>query len=138
MTFRKLLFSVIPMLNQKKSWYPEIIRWRQATIRQEIFDVTNSNINDLIEFSGGINIAVNSKQGIYSRETVIRQNPDIIIIVTMGTNAQEQKEVWQKYDIINAVNNDKVYILNPYMVCSPTPLGFVEALREFMQIINPT
>jgi iron complex transport system substrate-binding protein len=104
-----------------------------------LFTVTkDSFINDLIEFAGGVNIAVNSKQGIYSRETVIRQNPDIIIIVTMGANAQEQKEVWQKYEIINAVKNDKVYILNPYMVCSPTPLGFVEVLKEFMQIINPT
>jgi iron complex transport system substrate-binding protein len=104
-----------------------------------LFTVTkNSFINDLIEYAGGVNIAANSKQGIYSREAVVRQDPDIIIIATMGSNAQEEKQSWQKYQVINAVKDDKVYILNPYMVCSSTPLSFVEALKQFIEIINPS
>ncbi len=104
-----------------------------------LFTVTkDSFINDLVVFSGGVNIAASSKQGIYSREEVIRQNPDIIIIATMGDNALDEKKAWQKYSTINAVKNNKIYALNPYIVCSPTPLSFVEALREFISVINPT
>ena len=54
-------------------------------------------INDFIEFSGGINIASDSKAGVYSREKVIASNPDIIIIVLMGIEGDKEKKIWQNF-----------------------------------------
>ena len=96
----------------------------------------DSFINDLIELSGGINIARDVKIGFYSREEVLRQNPDVIIITTMGIGEQE-KGNWQKYATLNAARNNRIHIVDPYKFCSPTPVTFVEALEEMTQILHP-
>ena len=94
-------------------------------------------INDFIEFSGGINIASDSKAGIYSREKVIASNPDIIIIVLMGIEGDKEKGIWQNYNSINAVKNNDIYLIDSYEVCSPTPIIFSNTLKKFIKIIHP-
>ena len=100
-----------------------------------------SFLNDYIEFSGGINIALNGGDGTYSREKVLRGNPEVIIISTMGSSEGEtgkkEKESWMKYGSIAAVKNQNIYIVNPDKLCSPTPITFVEALREIAKMIHP-
>lgn len=97
----------------------------------------NSFINDYIEFAGGINIARNAKVGIYSREQVLKNNPDVIIIVTMGIVGEKEKEIWDKYKTLNAVKNDRIYIIDSYKLCSPTPVSFGEALEEIAHMLHP-
>ena len=94
-------------------------------------------VNDYIEFSGGINIAKDAKEGIYSREQVLKANPDVIIITTMGIAAEEEKRIWQKYEILNAVKNNQIYIIDTDKITSPTPLTFVKTLEEFVHILHP-
>lgn len=97
----------------------------------------DSFINDLIELAGGINIGPSGESGLYSREKVLEQNPDIIIIVTMGIIGEEEKIIWQKYRTINAVKNNRIYIIDSYKVCSPTPESFTDALEEIGEFIHP-
>ena len=87
--------------------------------------------------SGGINIAAEARSGLYSREKVVAQNPDVIIVVSMGVAANQEKKVWQKFRNLSAVNNDRIYILDPDKVCSPTPPGFVETLKEIFLLLHP-
>ena len=102
-----------------------------------LFTVTkDSFINDFIEFAGGINIA-DTKTGLYSREEVVAKNPDVIIITTMGIAGEEEKKIWNKYKTINAVKNNRIYIVNSYKLCSPTPASFVETLEEIVEILYP-
>ncbi len=96
----------------------------------------DSFINDFIEFAGGINIA-NTKTGLYSREEVVAQNPDVIIITTMGIVGDNEKKIWKKYKTINAVINNRIYIVDSYKLCSPTPVSFVETLNEIVGILHP-
>jgi len=97
----------------------------------------NSFVNDFIEFAGGINIAKDVEVGIYSREKVLEKNPDVIIIVTMGIRGIKEKEIWQRYKNINAVKNKRIYIIDSYKICSPTPTSFVETLKELIRILHP-
>jgi len=97
----------------------------------------NSFVNDFIEFAGGINIAKDTEFGIYSREKVLEKNPDVIIIVTMGIRGIKEKEIWQRYKNINAVKNKRIYIIDSYKICSPTPTSFVETLKELVKILHP-
>jgi iron complex transport system substrate-binding protein len=99
--------------------------------------IENSFINELIELAGGINIARGTTSGLYSREKVIRQNPDIILIVTMGVVGEQEKEMWQRFKTMNAVKNNNIHIVDSDKVCSPTPLSFVETLEEFADIFHP-
>lgn len=94
-------------------------------------------INDFIESAGGINIAKGVRSGLYSREEVVRQNPDIIIIVTMGIAGEEEKKTWAKYKTLNAVKNDRIYIIDSYRLCSPTPVSFAETLEGISCILHP-
>ena len=100
-----------------------------------------SFLNDYIEFAGGENIALNEGRGAYSREKVLKGDPEVIIISTMGTSEGEsgkkEKESWMKYGSIAAVKNQNIYIVNPDKICSPTPITFVEALREIAEMIHP-
>lgn len=100
-----------------------------------------SFLNDYIEFAGGENIALNEGRGAYSREKVLRENPEVIIISTMGTSEGEtgkkEKKSWMKYRSIAAVKNQNIYIVNPDKLCSPTPITFVEALTEIAEMIHP-
>jgi iron complex transport system substrate-binding protein len=94
-------------------------------------------VNDYIEFAGGINIAKGAKEGIYSREQVLKANPDVIIITTMGIVAEEEKEVWQKYKTLSAVKNSRIYIIDTDRLTSPTPASFVKTLEEIVHILHP-
>ncbi|MDY6906443.1 MAG: helical backbone metal receptor [Thermodesulfobacteriota bacterium] len=96
--------------------------------------------SEFIEFAGGINIAANARTGNYSREKVLQENPDIILIATMGTSksgARKEKAIWMGYKSLKAAQTNRIYILDPEVVCSPTPVGFIEALQEIALLIHP-
>jgi len=97
----------------------------------------DSFVNDFIEIAGGINVGPSGKNGLYSREKVLKQNPDVIIITTMGIAGEEEKKIWQKYKTLNAVRNNRIYIIDSYRLCSPTPVTFVETLKEIVKILHP-
>ncbi len=94
-------------------------------------------VNDFIELAGGVNIAWNAKTGLYSREEVLRKNPDVIVIVTMGLAGEKEMEIWKKYGAVEAVKNNRIYIIDSYRLCSPTPVSFVETLEEIVKILHP-
>jgi len=96
----------------------------------------DSFINDFIKFAGGKNLGPKGS-GIYSREKILRQNPDVIIITTMGIAGEEEKKIWQKYKTLNAVKNNRIYIVDAHKLCSPTPISFVETLKEIVGILHP-
>jgi iron complex transport system substrate-binding protein len=96
----------------------------------------DSFINDFIKLARGANIGPSGKSGLYSREKVLEQNPDVIIIVTMGIVGDEEKKTWQKYKTLNAAKNNRIYIVDSYKVCSPTPVSFVEVLEEIAGLIH--
>jgi iron complex transport system substrate-binding protein len=97
-------------------------------------------INEYIEFAGGENIALNAKDGVYSREKVLQQNPDVIFIATMGSSKKAgdtEKQAWMKFKFLKASKNNEIHILNPDIVCSPTPFIFAQGLKDFYQYIHP-
>ena len=97
----------------------------------------DSFINDFVELAGGINIARDAKTGLYSREEVLKRNPDVIIIVTMGIVGEREKEIWQKFTTVSAVRDNRIHIVDSYRFCSPTPVTFVEALEEIVRMLHP-
>jgi len=103
-----------------------------------LFAVTgDSFINDFIRFAGAENIAGQEATGVYSREKVIKEDPDVIIIATMGIAAEEEKKVWKKYSTLKAVKNDNIHVVDSYKLCSPSPRIFVETLKEIVGILHP-
>jgi len=100
----------------------------------------DSFINEYIKYGGGINIVENEKTGIYSREKVLSQNPDIILIATMGTSKKAgliEKQRWMSFKFLNAAIKNQIYVLDPEFICSPTPVTFAKGLQEVAALIHP-
>jgi iron complex transport system substrate-binding protein len=97
--------------------------------------VPETFMEDFIRFSGGKNSAEELKLGSVTREYVLKQNPDIIFIVTMGMVAEEEKSTWLSYQALSASKNKKIFILDADKTCSPTPILFVDALEEMIRLM---
>ncbi len=94
-------------------------------------------LNDFVKLAGGVNIAEGSKIGTYSREEVLRQNADVILVVTMGLAGEKEKESWQKFRTLNAVKRGRIHVIDSRKICSPTPVTFVETLEEITVLLHP-
>lgn len=97
-------------------------------------------ISHYIELAGGINIATVKGSGIYSRENVLMENPDVILVATMGSStkaAENEKNRWLGFSALKAARNQEIHVLDPEIVCSPTPVTFVNALTVFFESIHP-
>ena len=97
--------------------------------------VPDTFMEDFIRFSGGKNSAAGLKMGSVTREYVLKQNPDVIFIVTMGIVAQEEKDTWLGYQSLSASKSKKIFILDADKTCSPTPILFVDALEEMIKLM---
>jgi len=93
-------------------------------------------IDDLIRRAGGINIAREASSGIYSRESVVAADPDVIIIATMGLAGEDEKRQWQKYPQMNAARRGRIYCVDPYILCDPTPDNFAAALEDMIGFLH--
>lgn len=97
----------------------------------------DSFIHDLVTLAGGVNIAKDSKVGFYSRERVIRDNPDCIIVVGMGIEGEKERKVWRRYKTLRAARNNMIHTVDSYGICSPTPLTFAKSLDKMARILHP-
>jgi len=97
--------------------------------------VPDTFMDDFIRFSGGKNSAAGLTLGSVTREYVLKQNPDVIFIVTMGIVAQEEKDTWLSYQSLSASKSKKIFILDADKTCSPTPILFVDALEEMIGLM---
>jgi iron complex transport system substrate-binding protein len=94
-------------------------------------------INDYIKFSGGINIAEKADTGILNRESIVLNDPDVIIITEMGIAGKEEKQKWMKYNTIKAVKNKEIYIVDSEIFCSGTINSFMKSLKILTSLLHP-
>lgn len=97
--------------------------------------IPNTYLDDYIRFSGCENIASDLQHGTVSREFVLARNPDIIIIVTMGMVGGEEENTWKAYPDINAVKNNRIFLLDANKASVPTVESFTETLEQIFQYI---
>ncbi len=103
-----------------------------------LFVVTKQSfVHDFILFAGGENIASDGGIGSFSREEVLKRNPDVIIISQMGIVGEQEKKTWETFSLLSAVKHKRIHIVNSYSYCSPTPSGFVDSLRTIVHFLHP-
>lgn len=101
-----------------------------VTITKESF------LNDLIELAGGVNTTRDITRPLYSREKVLADNPDVIMIVSMGFDGEKEKRTWQGYRDLNASRQGRIVIVDSDLFCAPTPLSFVKALETMKELLH--
>lgn len=104
---------------------------------QPIFTVVdNTFMSDYFKLTGTINIASNLKHGTMTRESVLLSNPDVIFITSMGLVADEEKNTWMQFKQMNAVEHQKIFVIDAEKACTPTPVTFVETLEEMVKLMQ--
>jgi len=94
-------------------------------------------MNDFIEFSGASNVFRDVASGSVGREEAVLRNPDVILIVTMGLSAENERLVWKRFPTVKAVRNDRIYVVDSDDVCSPTPVSFAKSLGDIAVLLHP-
>lgn len=104
-------------------------------------------LNEMVGLVGGINVAANldsgvnrsgSHQGYFriNREKVIREDPDVILIVSMGGTTEKELKAWLKFKNLKAVREKKIYILDADKICRPTVTCFLEGLETVSKLLR--
>ena len=65
--------------------------------------VPNTFMQDFIDYAGCVNIASDLKIGSINRETVLVRDPDVIMVLMMGSVRKEEKQKWEAYKNLKAV-----------------------------------
>ena len=102
--------------------------------------IRRSFTHDFIELGGGVNIAGEQLSGVMKTEQVLALNPDLIIIAVMGSEhgiGAEQKNHWMGFTAIEAVRSGRVHVMDPDLVCSPSPVTFANTLVTIARLIHP-
>ena len=104
------------------------------TVNKDLF------INEYIRLANAVNIAEGHSSGIYSREAVIQQDPDVILVATMGSSkkaAAFEKKRWMTFPFLTSAKNNEIHVLDPEVICHPTPVSFAAGLRQVAGLIHP-
>ncbi|MCA6072633.1 MAG: helical backbone metal receptor [Endomicrobium sp.] len=96
-----------------------------------------SFVNDYNYYSKTINVYknINARYLSVDIEDVIERNPDIILLVNTGYFNSQEPENWKKYKTINAVKNNKVFMINSDNIFATTPLTFANGVKIITQAI---
>lgn len=94
-----------------------------------------SLIGDAVKLAGG-EMAFEGLSRPIDVEEVLRVDPAVIVIVPMGFDADKEKQRWKSFPKLRAVREGRVYVMDPHLLCSPSPLGFLEAVRQLKDIIG--
>jgi iron complex transport system substrate-binding protein len=95
----------------------------------------NTFMDDFITCCGGQNIASDLTMGTITRESVLLRNPDVIIIVSMGVTATEEKTNWAEYKNLSATKKGKIFMVDSNQCCVPTPTDFADVVELLIKLI---
>ena len=141
----------------------EDLRDRVETVRKEVADIPAAErpkvfyeigtdplitvgpgtfVDDLINSAGGINIASDAPSDWpqYSVEAVIAKKPDVIITAPHSSSEQDtateaNTNIWQKYRTMPAVQNGRIYTVDPNILLRSGP-RIVDGLERLYSLFT--
>ncbi len=100
---------------------------------------TDTFIHELIELAGGINTTAGDvSYPRYSWEDIIVLQPEIVLISSMagGLAPEYLLNSWKKWNLLSAVKNDQIFVVDAELFDRPTP-RLVVGLEVIAAIIHP-
>lgn len=96
----------------------------------------NTFMDNYITILGARNIATELEYGTVGREFVLAKNPDYIFIATMGIVGENEVSAWKQHNNLKAAKNNRVFVIESEIACQPTPVTFVQALKQMDQLMK--
>jgi iron complex transport system substrate-binding protein len=102
-----------------------------------LFTVTShSFIHDYMHFTGCINIAADAQSGNYSKEEVVSRNPFAILSTDMGQEKETIHAYWERFPHMDAVAENRIFILPADSIASPNPAMFIAMLERINTLLR--
>ena len=94
-------------------------------------------VDNLISAAGGINIASDAPTNWprYNVEAVIMNKPDVIITAPHTPSKDDSTDTWRRYKTIPAVQNGRIYAVNPDILLRPGP-RIVDGLEKLHSLFT--
>lgn len=94
-------------------------------------------LDEMISYAGAVNIAHGlERYPIYSLEELVAQDPDVILVVSMGDITDEALAMWKSFPGLKAVRNGRIYVLDADKFCSPSLAEFPDCVDELVEILH--
>jgi iron complex transport system substrate-binding protein len=95
----------------------------QIGIRPIVTVNRDTLINEMIEIAGGDNIAagLTARYPVISREKVLTEDPEVIIVAAMGSEAEAGLAAWYAFPELRAVRAGRIFVINPDIICRLSP-----------------
>lgn len=121
-------------LREKASRYPAYRVFWQMGSSPLVAAGDDTFTGELIRTAGCRNIfgQLPAKYPRVNVENVLTADPEVIFLVSDMEGMQEHSALWSRFNRISAVRNGRLYALSADLVCQPTPVMFLEALRTAM------
>ena len=89
--------------------------------------------SELLGLAGADNVVADSRPSVtLSREAVIRLNPELIIELSAGGPTNH----WQELSSVDAVQHNRIYVLDGSYTTIPSPRCLMQTLTDFSRIIR--
>ncbi|MEW6509665.1 MAG: cobalamin-binding protein [Bacteroidota bacterium] len=98
----------------------------------------NTFIHELLEAAGGVNLAAYARGNYptYSRETVIANNPDVILITSDAiSDVYRLPAMFPEWKIVSALRHKRVYRVDSNLVTRPGPRA-LDALASLVHLLH--
>jgi iron complex transport system substrate-binding protein len=95
-------------------------------------------LSELIRLAGGMNLAISasSTYPMYSRETVVAEDPDVLIIMSdILTDQSMLLTLFPEWEVLTAVQSNQIYGVDADIVTRPGPRA-VDGLESLYQILH--
>lgn len=100
----------------------------------------NTFIHELLEAAGAVNLAAYARGNYpaYSRETVIANNPDVILVTSDAVaDASSLTRLFPEWQIVAAVRHRRIHRVESNLVTRPGPRA-LDALESLVHILHAT
>ena len=132
--------SLVTKLSTESKNYPEASAMFLIDTKPVMIAGKNTFINEYLEICGLKNIAADSPLNypMFSREEILRRNPDYIIYPT-GSNEDflSVLKIYPEWKNLNAVKNHHVLFVDRNLFTRPGP-RFVQAVGILFNLLHPT
>lgn len=95
----------------------------------------DSFIGEAVRLAGGL-VPIPGRGGPVEREQVLKINPDVILIANMGIAGERERQKWKGFPSLKAVKENRIFLIEPDLYCSPTPLDFVQGVKGLYKLLQ--
>lgn len=132
--------SEVRKIEQQVAPYKKTTVFLQVGTSPLFGSVEKSFTNDFIRLAGGKNILADKSSGATSYERIVSADPEVIIVAIMGSEsglAGEERKKWLHIPILQATEKKRIHIIDPDLICSPSPMTFVKTLKLVATLLHP-